>query len=137
MSEKPLPEIEVVDKRTGEPADLSVLEETGVGFDPSKQHLDLDKDEKRRMTALMLGIQAYRELIIKEAAYLTTAADLARRNEGPSLKPATIDGMIEAAWKFDLFIAGQITKASEDGGITRGGAQTESESETPANDAAQ
>ncbi|MGI9295979.1 MAG: hypothetical protein ACR2PS_18505 [Pseudomonadales bacterium] len=95
-----------VDGRTGEEADLSVLEETDTAFDPATQHLDLTKDEKRRTTALMMAIQAYRELIIKEAAYLKEAADLARRDEGPELKPATIDAMIIAAIKFDSFIAG-------------------------------
>jgi hypothetical protein len=89
----------------------AVFEDAGVAFDPTAQHLDLTKEEKRRTTALMLAIQAYRELIIKEAAYLKEAADLARRDEGPKLKAATIDAMVEAAWKFDLFIAGQITDA--------------------------
>jgi len=97
---------------SGEPADLSVLEEADVAFDPTTQHLDLSKDEKRRTTSLMLAIQAYRELIIKEGAYLNEAADLARRDEGPKLKPATIDAMIEAAIKFDLFISGRIEAGS-------------------------
>ncbi len=90
-----------------EPVDLSILEDAGVAFDPTTQHLDLSKEEKRRTTALMLAINAYRELIIKEAAYLKEAADLARREEGPKLQPATIDAIVEAAIKFDLFITGQ------------------------------
>lgn len=94
-----------VNPSTGEVVDRSVLEETGTAFIPEKQHLDLTKDEKRRTTALMLAIQAYNHLIIKEAAYLREAADLARRDEGPKLSTATIDGMVDAAMKFDAFIA--------------------------------
>ena len=89
-----------------EVGDLGVLEDAGVAFDPQTQHLDLSKEEKRRTTALMMAIQAYRELIIKDAAYLREASDLARRNEGPKIQPATIDAMIVAAMKFDRFIAG-------------------------------
>ena len=107
---------------------LEVVEEAGVAFDPTTQHLDLTKDEKRRTTALMLAINAYQHLIIKEADYLKEAADLARRNEGPQLQPATIDGMVEAAWKFDLFIGGQVSRdlgrGDEDETIGRG-VQTE------------
>ena len=115
-------EMQAVD-RDGNPVDMSVLEETGTAFDPSTQHLDLTVAEKRRTTALMLAINAYRELIIKEAAYLKEVADLARRNEGPALQPATIDAMVEAAFKFDLFISGEVhAAAAED---TRGGSQTE------------
>lgn len=86
----------------------AILEEADIAFDPSTQHLDLNKEEKRRTTALLLAIQAYQHLIIKEAAYLREASDLARRGEGPKLEPATIDAMVEAAFKFDLFIAGQV-----------------------------
>ena len=88
-----------------------VLETSGTAFDPTSQHLDLSKEEKRRTTALMLAIQAYRELIIKEAAYLHEAADLARRHEGPTLQPATIDAMVSAAMTFDAFIEGHMSKA--------------------------
>lgn len=101
----------------------AVLEEANVAFDPSTQHLDLSKEEKRRTTALMMAIQAYQNLIIKDAAYLREAADLARRGDGPAIHPATIDAMIEAAMKFDIFIAGRL--AEEAGEITRGGSQTE------------
>jgi hypothetical protein len=89
----------------------AVLEEAGVAFDPTTQHLDLSKDEKRRTTALLMAINAYQHLIIKEAAYLKEAADLARRDEGPKLQPATIDAMVEAAIKFDMFIEGQLNGA--------------------------
>lgn len=100
----------------------AVMEETGTAFDPTVQHLDLTKEEKRRTTALMMAIQAYRELIIKDADYLREAANLARNNDGPKLRPATIDGMLDAALKFDAFIAGNtddlemIQNAERDGG---------------------
>ena len=94
-------------------ADLSVMEEAGVGFDPNTQHLDLTKDEKRHTTALMMAIQAYKELIIREAAYLETVADLARRGEGPAIRPATIDAMVVAAIKFDCFISGSVVPTGE------------------------
>jgi hypothetical protein len=92
---------------TDEAPDLSVVEKAGVAFDPTAQHLDLTKDEKRRTTALLLAIQAYRELIIKDAAYLKEVHDEQRRsNDPPQIKPATIDAMIDAAIRFDKFIAG-------------------------------
>lgn len=89
---------------------LGIVEEAGVAFDPTSQHLDLTKDEKRRTTALMMSIQAYQHLIIKDAEYLRTAADLARRNEGPVIRPATMNAMVEGAIWFDDFIAGKITR---------------------------
>lgn len=113
---------------TGQEVDSSILEDAGVAFDPTSQHLDLTKDEKRRTTALMLAINAYRELIIKEASYLREVADLARRNEGPAIQPATIDGMVEAACKFDAFIEGHFFELQD---MTRGGAQTEASGEQP------
>ena len=90
----------------GDPVDLSVLEESDVAFDPTTQYLDLTKNEKRRTTALMLACNAYKELIIKDAAYLREASEMARRDEGPQIQPATIDAMVIAAYKFDRFIAG-------------------------------
>ncbi len=107
---------------TKEDSPHAILEESGIAFDPSVQHLDLSKDEKRRTTALMMAIQAYKELIIRDADYLHAVADLARRNEGPQINPATMDAMVEAAIKFDMFIAGQFAQPT---GETRGGAQTE------------
>ena len=99
------PTLQAIDSH-GRPADMAVLEEAGVAFDPTTQHLDLTKDEKRRTTALMMAIQAYSNLIIKDALYLEKAADLARRNEGPVIRPATMNAMVEAAIQFDFFIAG-------------------------------
>ena len=72
-----------------------------------KGDLDLSKDEKRRTTALMLAINAYRDFIIKDANMLEKTADLARRNEGPALRPATFDEIIIAAARFDQFIDGK------------------------------
>lgn len=97
------------DKKTGNPVDLSVLESSGVAFDPTTQHLDLNPDEKRRTTALMLAINAYSELIIRDAAYLREAHEIARRDDGPKIQPATIDAMVEAAIRFDQFISGRST----------------------------
>ena len=91
---------------SGNPVDLSALEETGAAFDPTTQHLDLTKEEKRRTTSLMMAIQAYKELIIREADYLREVANLARDNRGPEIQPATIDAMLVAAIKFDRFIVG-------------------------------
>lgn len=85
---------------------LAVLEESGVAFDPATQHLDLTKDEKRRTTALMMAIQAYQGLIIKDADYLREAVNH-ERNGGPTIRPATMDAMVEAAIQFDWFIAGE------------------------------
>lgn len=80
------------------------LEEAGVGYDPTVQHLDLTKEEKRRTTALMMAIQAYQNLIIKDADYLREAANMAQRGTGPQIQPATMNAMVEAAIQFDLFI---------------------------------
>lgn len=104
-----------VDPETGETHDsMPGLEDAGIAFDPATQHLDLSKEEKRRTTALMLAIQGYKELIIKDAAYLREANDIARRNEGPKIQPATIDAMVHAACKFDYFIAGGYSSAPKE-----------------------
>lgn len=107
-------------------ADVSphaVLEDAGIAFDPSAQHLGLSKEEKRRTTALMLAIQGYRELIIKDAEYLKEMHNEARRENGSVIRPATIDAMVEAAIKFDMFIAGSFDLAGDP--QARGGSQTE------------
>ncbi len=95
-----------VDPETGERGDMSVLEESGVAFDPTAQQVDLTKEEKRRTTALMLAIQGYKELIIKDADYLREAYSAERRGDGPKIQPATINAMVDAAIRFDFFIAG-------------------------------
>lgn len=92
---------------------LEALEQAGVGFDPTTQHLDLSKEEKRRTTALLLAIQAYRELIIKDADYLREADAIARRDQR-AIKPARIDEMVDTAIKFDAFIAGKMPDEGPD-----------------------
>lgn len=86
-----------------------VLEDAGIGFDPSTQHLDLTKDEKRRMTSLMLATQAYKELIIRDADYLREVQNIHRNNnDGYQIRPATMEAILDAAKKFDYFIANGI-----------------------------
>lgn len=84
----------------------AVLEEAGVAFDPGSQHMDLSKEEKRRTTSMLLAIQAYQGLIIKDAEMLREVSNQARTNEGLKIQPATIDAIVEAALKFDSFISG-------------------------------
>ncbi len=73
----------------------AVLEEAGVAFDPTTQHVDLSKDEKRRTTALLMAIQAYNNLIIKDADYYIAVMREQGRSgeEGPIIRPATMDAM--------------------------------------------
>lgn len=111
------------DKETGEVTDTSALERAGVAFDPERMRLDLTKDEKRRTTALVLAIQAYDNLIIKDAEYLREAHSQARSN-GSVIRPATMDAMVGAAINFDAFIAGMFS-------IQRGGIAGGSQSEAP------
>ena len=106
-----------------EKPNMEVLEDAGVAFDPTAQHLDLSKEEKRRTTALMLAITAYKELIIKDADYLREVANLARNDDFPAIRPATIDAMVETAIKFDNFIAKENDTATDE--QTKGGSQTE------------
>lgn len=103
----------------------AVLEETGTAFDPSVQHLDLTKEEKRRTTALMMAIQAYANLIIKDADMLREVSSQSRNNDGLKIQPATMHAMVQAAIQFDKFISGAMT---EDTGL-RGGATIEAPSE--------
>lgn len=87
---------------------LAVLEETHTAFDPTVQYLDLTKEEKRRTTALLMAIQAYNNLIIKDAEmYLAVSRDQGRV-EGSVIKPATMHAMVEAALQFDDFISGKL-----------------------------
>lgn len=93
-----------------EEAPHACIEEAGVGFDPSTQHLDLSKEEKRRTTALLMAIQAYSHLIIKDAdMYIAISREQGRKDvEAPIIRPATIGAMVEAAMEFDAFISGDL-----------------------------
>lgn len=99
--------IEARDRETGEVKDMSALEEGGIAYDPTTMHLDLTKAEKRRTTALMMAIQAYSNLIIKDAEYLREA-HAQQRSGGPVIQPATMDAMVIAALQFDAFISGRM-----------------------------
>jgi hypothetical protein len=111
----------------GEEVDAAALEEGGVAFDPTRMHLDLTKDEKRRTTALLLAIQAYQNLIIKDAEYLREAHAQARTN-GIVIQPATMDAMVTAAIQFDAFISGRL--------IARSGVSRDSQSAIPGSSSA-
>jgi hypothetical protein len=89
---------------------FAALEDSGVAFDPTTQHLDLTKTEKRRMTALMLATRAYHELIIKDAEYLREVARMSERDPELKIRPATILGIVQAAIQFDMFIAGKYSQ---------------------------
>lgn len=93
-----------------------ILEESGTAFDPSTQHMDLSKEEKRRTTALLMAIQAYSNLIIKDAEYLREVNNQSRSNEALKIRPATMEAMVDAAISFDRFIATGTKEAPEEGG---------------------
>lgn len=97
-------------------SDHQIVEEAGVAFDPTTQHLDLTKKEKLKTTALMLAIQAYSQLIIKDAEYLREAHNQSRSSddEGLKIRPATIDEMAKAAEKFYAFISDDEYSLSDD-----------------------
>ncbi len=96
----------------------AVIEDAGFGFDPSTQVVDLTKEEKRRTTALLMAIQAYDNLIIKDAEmYIAISREKGRDPDGPVIQPATMDAMVLAAMQFDDFISGkqEVRKEGEDG----------------------
>jgi hypothetical protein len=101
------PHFVAVDKagKPADPQDLAALND--IAYDPTQMTVDLTKAEKRRTTALMLAIQAYQHLIIKDAEMFRAVAQEASRNDGPVIKPATMHAMVEAAIDFDRFIAGK------------------------------
>lgn len=108
------PIMEVKDK-DGNPASLEILEEHGVAFDPTRQTMDLNKEEKRRTTALMMAIQAYSNLIIKDAEMYVAISRENDRKEAPKIQPATMHAMVDAAIQFDRFIRGDYDqKEAED-----------------------
>lgn len=87
--------------------DLAEMDKHDVAYDPTQMTVDLTKAEKRRTTALMLAIQAYQHLIIKDAEMFRAIAQESARNNGPVIKAATMNAMVEAAINFDRFIAGK------------------------------
>ena len=89
----------VAEHPDGSPGDAAVLD--------TQMTVDLTKAEKRRTTALMLAINAYQNIIIKDADYLREMHNEARRENGPVIQPATMHAMVEAAIEFDMFIAGK------------------------------
>ncbi len=91
----------------GKERDMSVLEENDVAFDPGRMTMDLNKAEKRRTTALMMAIQAYNNIIIKDAEMYIAIERTARTGEGPKIRPATMSAMVHAAIQFDAFISGR------------------------------
>lgn len=92
---------------------LRCLEEKDIAFDPTTQALSLSKEEKRRTTALMMAIQAYDNIIIKDAEmYVAVSRDQDRG--GPPIRPATMDAIVVAAIKFDAFIAGKLGLKPDD-----------------------
>jgi hypothetical protein len=103
MTEPKLPHIAAVDEQ-GNEVDRSILDKDNVAFVPEEAPLDLTKDEKRRTTALMLAIQAYDKIIIKDAEmFIAVSRD---PTHGPTIRPATMNAMVEAAIQFDFFISG-------------------------------
>lgn len=93
----------------------AVLEEAGIAFDPTTQYVDLSKEEKRRTTALLMAIQAYNNLIIKDTEmYIAISREQGRTDDnGPVIRPATMDAMVEAAIQFDDFISGKTERPAE------------------------
>jgi hypothetical protein len=108
MNKDQIPMMVSVDPQ-GKETDLSVLEENDIAFDPSRQTVDLTKEEKRRTTALMMAIHAYDKLIIKDAEMYNAISRDRDRTNGPVIQPATMDAMVEAAMQFDAFIAGKFS----------------------------
>lgn len=102
--------VETVLNRSKEVSSHAVLEEAGIAFDPTTQHLDLTKDEKRRTTALMLAIQAYDNIIIKDAEMYIAIRRERGSDEGSQIQPATMNAMVQAAISFDLFLSGAYSK---------------------------
>jgi hypothetical protein len=99
----------------------AVLEEAGVAFDPTTQHVDLSKEEKRRTTALLMAIQAYNNIIIKDADYYIAVMREQGRNAeaGPVIRPATMDAMVVAAIQFDDFIKGKYEEVEGGDGLPK------------------
>ena len=111
----------------GQP-ELDILDEAGIGFNPTDQTVDLSKEEKRRTTALLMAIQAYSHLIIKDAEMYAEIRRARRDDAVPGekpqvIQPATIDGMVDAALKFDRFICGESVAVATDKNQSEGTSQ--------------
>lgn len=118
MKHKPLvpdPKFVSVDAE-GNAGDMSVLHEQDVAYDPAQMTVDLTKAQKRRTTALMLAIQAYEKLIIKDAEYFIAVSRESHTNPDLKIRPATISAMVDAALQFDDFIAGRFEVEEENSG---------------------
>ncbi len=94
----------------GKESDMSILDKEDIAYDPTKVTLDLTKAEKRRTTALMLSIQAYQHMIIKDAEMYLAISHEHERKSLPPIKPATMDAIVEAAINFDDFISGELQR---------------------------
>lgn len=93
---------------------LQGLAQEGIMFNPANQTIDLSKDEKRRVTALFLAINAYEKLIIKDAEMYREISKDAGRLGSPVIQPATMNAMVDAAIQFDDFISGRIEKTLQE-----------------------
>lgn len=106
----------MTDTEIKESSPHAILEETDTAYDPTTQYVDLTKEEKRRTTALMMAIQAYNNIIIKDAEYYLAVKREERNGDGPTIRPATMDAMVEAAIQFDAFISGRFEARPVDAG---------------------
>ncbi len=123
---KPEDGVEIVGvDSTGQRQDMSILEKEGIAYDPGNMTVELSKAERLRTTALMMAIQAYQGLIIKDAEYLVAASREAGHNPDFKIRPATMDAMVEGAIQFELFISGAYSHGipvEKVGDAIRGGA---------------
>jgi hypothetical protein len=91
----------------GNNQDMSVLDQNDIAYDPGQMTVDLTKGQKLRTTALMMAIQSYDKLIIKDAdMYLAICREEGRKNPNFTIQPATMNAIVDAAVQFEMFIAG-------------------------------
>jgi hypothetical protein len=115
-----------IDRSHEDPAAMAALDH--VAYDPTRTHLDLNKDEKLRTTALMLAIKQYTDFICKDADMFNA---IMMRNG--SMKPATVSGVIRMAIEMEKFIRGRFPEQSEPALLPSGeeDSETAHDSETP------
>lgn len=112
----------MVDKREIEPRDNDEMSKTlNEVTDISDMNLDLNKEQKMRTVALMLGIRYYTDTIIKDPAYLQVM--IAREKEmqfsnDPGkelwhLRPANVHSVIHCASEFEQFLLGNRSLIAE------------------------